>query len=264
MGPLNYYLKKNKFIAVIHGSEVNSPKFLIKILVNWCLKNIDNVIAVSNYTKGLINNLNNDINVDVIHNGFDISKFKNGNHFNNKIGPHLVTVGSITERKGQKNVIRALPKIKSMYPEVSYSLVGIPIDKDDIMQYVNELSLKKQVTIFGALSDEKMIELLRNCDIFIMLSEETKFGDVEGFGIAVLEANHCGLPAIGSKNTGIEDAISVGFSGLVVDAKSDQEICSAIKIILNDYDQFSKNSKVWSEKFTWRKVVKKYIHIIEK
>ena len=81
-----------------------------------------------------------------------------------------------------------------------------------------------------------------------MLSEETKFGDVEGFGIAVLEANHCGLPAIGSKNTGIEDAISVGFSGLVVDAKSDQEICSAIKIILNDYDQFFKKFKKFGQK----------------
>ena len=46
-------------------------------------------------------------------------------------------------------MIKALPKIKSMYPEVSYSLVEW-IDKEDIMQCVNELSLKSKL-LFTAL-----------------------------------------------------------------------------------------------------------------
>ena len=35
-------------------------------------------------------------------------------------------------------------------------------------------------------------------DIFIMMSEMTESGDVEGFGIAIIEANSLGLPSIGT------------------------------------------------------------------
>ena len=47
-------------------------------------------------------------------------------------------------------------------------------------------------------------------------SSPTATGDVEGFGIAILEANALGIPAIGALGCGIEDAIENYSSGILI------------------------------------------------
>ena len=39
-----------------------------------------------------------------------------------------------------------------------------------------------------------MVDVIYNSNIFIMLSDNLESGDVEGFSIAILEANYFGLP----------------------------------------------------------------------
>ena len=97
----------------------------------------------------------------------------------------------------------------------------------------------------------------------MMLSDTLKNGDVEGFGIAVLEANALGIPAIGSKNSGIADAIQDGFSGKLVNPHQSNEILEAFSDIMNNYAVYTINAKSWSAQFTWDIIVKKYLAIIE-
>ena len=49
---------KKRFVAIIHGSEVNFSQKCLKASVNWSLKRFSKVIAVSNYTKSLVSHLN--------------------------------------------------------------------------------------------------------------------------------------------------------------------------------------------------------------
>jgi len=79
----------------------------------------------------------------------------------------------------------------------------------------------------------------------------------------VLEANALGIPAIGSKNTGIEDAIENNKTGLLVDPKNISEIITAIEKILDNYSAFSENAKLWASQHDWKIIVKKYIEVIE-
>ena len=97
-----------------------------------------------------------------------------------------------------------------------------------------------------------------------MLSEETKNGDVEGFGIAILEANAFGIPAIGSKGCGIEDAIDDGETGYLVNVTDVNSILKAVTDINNSYSDFSKNSILWSKNFNWDKIVLQYLEILDK
>ena len=69
-----------------------------------------------------------------------------------------------------------------------------------------------------------LYEIYNQADIFIMLSQNDIKFDVEGFGIAILEANLLGIPAIGSRDTGIEDAIVHNETGKLVDPYSVEEI----------------------------------------
>ena len=259
-GIFSRIFQHKKFIAIVHGSEVNSKRKLNRMYMRWCLNKMDVVIAVSNYTKHLIKKLDDKKRVVVIPNGFDDFKFK-GMRFNKINSNHLrlITVGTITTRKGQKNVIKILPKIQKEIPNTTYHIVGMPKEGGEILKLAKNLGVEKNIDIHGMLNDEEMIKLLKECDIFMMLSQESDLGDVEGFGIAILEANNLGVPAIGSKNTGIEDAISDGFSGYLVDPSDKNQIIFCIKKILNNYEEFSKNSKVWANHFFWSKIIKNYI-----
>ena len=58
----------------------------------------------------------------IIPNGYDATKWKKTNSSELKIkgSPKLITVGIVTERKGQILVIRHFPELIKMYPEVHY------------------------------------------------------------------------------------------------------------------------------------------------
>ena len=57
---------------------------------------------------------------------------------NNKLS--LITVGKISNRKGQLNVLKSLPRIIKKYPTVHYHMVGIPDE-------LNKLNIKKDSEI---------------------------------------------------------------------------------------------------------------------
>ena len=92
-----------------------------------------------------------------------------------------------------------------------------------------------------------------------MLSEKTAQGDVEGFGIAILEANSLGIPAIGSLGCGIEDAIKNGYSGKLIPHNDSRALNEAIKSIIDDYESYSENAIKWASQFDWTLIIKEYL-----
>ena len=220
---------------------------------------MDFLVAVSHYTKNLMSQLNLK-NIEVIPNGFEIKSFEK-KVFTPPQSPKLITVGNVTQRKGQQNVIRALSLLLEVFPKLEYHIVGIPTEQDELEVLTRELKVEEAVFFHGRVSEERKIKLLLDSDIFVMLSEETDKGDVEGFGIAVLEANHLGLPAIGSKNSGLEDAISDGFSGEIISAWHKEELLSAVQNILKNYKAYSGQAQRWSEDFKWEKIIEQYLDL---
>lgn len=261
---LKIFYSNKKYIAILHGSEINAGGFLSKAITKWSMNQFDTLIAVSHFTKNLALEKNNDWQITVINNGFASPKTDairkntiiNGN-------PIVVTVGNVTQRKGQQNVIKALPLLKEIFPEIQYHIVGIPTEKVAFQELAQSLGVAENITFHNALSDEALKNVLLQAKVFMMLSDSLKNGDVEGFGIAVLEANALGIPAIGSKNSGIADAIQDGFSGKLVNPHDVTEIELALSDIMNNHAVYAANAKAWSTQFTWDIIVKKYITIIE-
>lgn len=257
---LNYKFDKRS-IAIIHGSEVNFKGFK-RSLVNYALQCFDEIIAVSNHTKSLISNLNLR-GIRVIPNGFNIKKHEHSDFKSVSEPLKLITVGNVTERKGQINIIKALPQLIEYFPNLEYHIVGIPTEKLKLESYASKLNISNHLIFYGRVDEYEKQKILLKSDIFVMLSNETKTGDIEGFGIAIIEANALGLPAIGAKNSGILDAICEDYSGKLITPTDSDALISAIKTIKNNYVEFSKNSKTWSNNFDWDKIIKQYIQSIE-
>ncbi|GGI58026.1 glycosyltransferase family 4 protein [Winogradskyella haliclonae] len=251
-------------IAVIHGTEVNFTNARLRKSINSSLRRFDKVIAVSNFTKALVEDLKLK-SLTVISNGFSASTLKDvdDNSMPLKGSPKLLTVGNVTERKGQANVIKHLPILKEKYPNVHYHCVGFKTEADTCKDLAKSLGVLEHVTFHGHVTHQQIKSFYTNADICVMLSETTKTGDVEGFGIALIEANHFGLPTIGAKGCGIEDAVSHGKSGLLVNGHKTQEFIDAVTTILDDKSRFEEAAKSWSELHQWQYIIKRYIDFID-
>ncbi len=265
IGGLLSILTRKPIIAIIHGSELLLNNAILQKFTRWSLKRNTEVVAVSTYTQSLIADLNLK-KCTVIPNGFSLvqseKKIVRKSESSERI--NLLTVGNLTPRKGQHNVIRHLPKLLRTYKNIHYHMVGIPTYKKELLALAQQLDVEEYCTFYGRISEQEKINLLGQATVFVMLSERTQTGDVEGFGIAVLEANALGVPAIGSKGCGLEDAICQGVSGFTIEPSCEKAFAKALDKILNGYQHFSTNAITWSDNFRWDKIIPRYISIIKR
>jgi glycosyltransferase involved in cell wall biosynthesis len=97
------------------------------------------------------------------------------------------------------------------------------------------------------------------------MSQDVK-KDVEGFGLVFLEAAASGLPVIGSRNTGAEDAILNNQNGFLLKQDDITAISNSILKILTDKylkERFSQSSIIFAKNSSWKKRLQKYINIYE-
>ncbi|WP_353777917.1 glycosyltransferase [Winogradskyella sp. 3972H.M.0a.05] len=254
---------KRKFLAIAHGSEVNFTKKLLKSSIESALKRFDSVIAVSHFTKSLISHLPLK-DLHVIRNGFNATNWNKDkvSNLDLKGYPKLLTVGNVTSRKGQHNVIRHLSKLLESFPDAHYHCVGFPTQKDEFIELAKQLNVDDHITFHGSVDHGELEDFYKSTDIFVMLSSITKTGDVEGFGIAVIEANYFGLPALGSLGCGLEDAIKNEASGFLMKPEDEASFITAIESILKDKETYKSASVQWAEHHRWSKVIKDYIEVI--
>ena len=176
----------------------------------------------------------------------------------------LLTVGRLTERKGQGMVLWALPGIIKDHPDVHYVIAGAGQEEARLKDMVIELGLQKSVTIITDATDEEIAFLYQHCRLFIMPNRELANGDTEGFGIVFLEAGWWGKPVIGGRDGGVPDAVEDGVTGLLVNGNDIGQISSAILRLLGDdalcqrlgwAGQLKAKAKGWPQKSSQLKIV---------
>ena len=127
---------------------------------------------------------------------------------------------------------------KKEHPKVTYHLIGKPTLGNQLKSQATDLDVDKEVVVHGILPGTELLSRLAGSSIKLMLSNHTQCGDFEGFGIAILEANAFGVPAVGSRDSGIADAIDDHKTGILVDPKNKIEIAAAVKEIMQNYSYF--------------------------
>lgn len=254
---------KIRIEAMVHGSEVTSPNKMRNVAVNNSLRIADKIWPVSNFTKSLLPETIKNDKISVLPNGLnfhewpeDISQIQ---PFDWKGYPRLITVGNITPRKGQHRVVSMLPHIVEQYPDIHYHVVGLPSHANELKELAAQLNVSDHLTVHGRLpAQQDLLRAYKSADVFCMLSENQSDGDVEGFGIAILEANIMGIPAIGSNENGIIDAVSPGKSGMLVNGNDKEEFLQAIAEILSWNKVISKENCInWAKQFDWNKLILK-------
>lgn len=263
---IRLFNSKARAIAIVHGSELQLPSSVQRNIVSGALKKFNSIVAVSNYTKSFIQEtVLKKTECAVIPNGIDTAEFaslKRVRKFSGQLT--LITIGSVTERKGQENVINAIPCLLKYFPGLVYHIIGSPVITDRLRQLCQALSVENSIVFHGKLYREKLLDVLNQSSVKIMLSNHTSTGDFEGFGIAILEANACGLPVIASNIGGTADSVSDRYSGRLLDPSDTLAIAEALKDIISNYSRYSSNAIEWADKHDWKIIIQQYIALIEK
>ncbi|MDL1893897.1 glycosyltransferase family 4 protein [Sphingobacteriales bacterium CHB3] len=238
------FMTSRRYAVVGHGTEYGTASGWRAFLTRLALNRADLVIVVSNFTHALVKKLGaTPRRMTVIPNGADPDLFMRLPpdqviEFKRKIGMHdrhiILTVGQVTERKGQEVIIRALPQILDSIPDTHYVMVGLPTGKEVLMSLAKSLGVHDHVHFAGKVSQQELVRYMNACDVFAMTSRMTSSGDCEGYGIAAVEAALCGKPAVVSGESGLAEAIVDGETGIVVPPNDVQATSAALIRLLSD------------------------------
>ena len=264
-------LKKIKTFCLLHSKEINHDlgtsinKRIIK-----STNNADFIIANSNFTKNLANNVGIDSSkINVIFPGInipekiqEIDREAAKKYFGDSF-PKIITISRMDKRKGHDKILMSIKNLKTKFPKIKYISIGDGEEKNNLLKLSKELNLEKEVIFLKNINFNLKISLLSESNLFLMPSRIEK-KSVEGFGISFIEAASYGVGSIGGKDGGAPDAIIHKKTGLICDGNDLNSIYDSIINFFNkeNYLKYGKEAKEFSKNFYWHKIIKNYLNLI--
>lgn len=150
--------------------------------------------------------------------------------------PFTLSIGELKERKGHHLAIEAWCRAALNRPDLHHYLIGKGSGDEyeaALRRTIASSGLERRVHLLGNVNESEKIDLLRRARIFLHTPVTGSDGGFEGFGIVYLEAAACGVPSIGTVDSGAEDAIVDGETGLLVEPKV-EAVARAIERLLGD------------------------------
>ncbi len=127
---------------------------------------------------------------------------------------NVLFVGRICENKNQAELIEVLAHLRGISGQrVRLILAGETTSgayEEFLRREVERWGLDEQVEFTGKLSDESLLALYRQSDVFLCLSKH------EGFGMPLIEAMQCGLPVLARESSSVADTL--GGAGWLFEA----------------------------------------------
>lgn len=173
-------------------------------------------------------------------------------------GRWLVTVARLVPHKGIDTGIEVLARLVDEYPTLRYAVIGRGSYADTLRSLAEELGVADRVHLLTDVGDADLPAAIAMGEIYLGLSREAGL-DVEGFGIALLEAAACGLPVIAGASGGIADAVANGETGILVTPGDAEPAADAVRHLLADQALRRRLGDAGRERvksrFTWTRVV---------
>ena len=240
-----------KIIALTHGHEVWWAKiFPFNFAIKRIGKSVDHLTYLGEFTHQAISKAlsrKSATEMVKIAPGIDTAHFipqPDAMQKRKELGLQdkkiIISVGRLVHRKGQDNLIQAMPAVLKKIPNAHLLLVGEGPYRKHLEKLVMKSSLEQNVTFAGRIMYDRLPSYLSAADLFAMPSRSRFFGlEVEGLGIVYLEASACGIPVVAGNSGGAPDAVLEGVSGLCVDGTNIKQITAAIVEICSDAERAS-------------------------
>jgi len=170
--------------------------------------------------------------------------------------PVIVCVSRLMTRKGQDQLIQALPQVLKVVPMASLIIVGDGPYRKHLEKLTADLGLRDNVHFTGKVDQAQLANWYAAGDVFAMPCRTRVGGwDVEGLGIVFLEASATGLPVIVGNSGGAVDAVLEGETGFLVNGNDLSEIRDRLIELLANQDlakRMGSAGRNWvAQEWTW-------------
>lgn len=241
-------------------------------LIRWVYRKATAIIVVSDFVKSQIEKDGYTLPPSVIIPvGVDVERFSSIEQSSSFVpvpGSYILSIGALKERKGFHITIQAFAKIAQIFPSLQLVIVGADYRdgyKEKLMHLAEEKGVLDRVHFLSNLSDNELRSTYTHAELFVMCPITTDSA-IEGFGMVYLEANATGLPVVGTRKTGAEEAIQDGKNGYLAEGTPD-DVAEKIQLILKDpelRERMSQEGKSYVQRFTWLKVAQMVINVYNK
>ena len=147
----------------------------------------------------------------------------------------LLTVSRLAARKGHATLIHAVALLAKRRPKLKFVFTGSNDARlRALLEEAKALGVGDRVIPTGFLPEVELSSLYRLAHVFALAPDAATDQDVEGFGVALLEAAAAGLPVIGTSSGGVPEAVADGETGALVAPGDAAAIASKVDAWLDD------------------------------
>jgi glycosyltransferase involved in cell wall biosynthesis len=252
---------KLPYIISLRGSDV--PGYNIRLGLDYKLtaglfrkiwSSASAVVANSSGLRNLALEFIPSLDIAVIPNGIDTEKFYPVEMQHPGKPMKLLTVSRLIERKRIDLLIKAVSMAKDMGLDVCLNIAGEGNLGGELRKLSRELNVSEKIFFLGRIPSEKMPQIYRENDVFLMSSSH------EGMSNAMLEAMASGLPIITTQCEGVEELIT--DNGIVTERADAGLFAEALKKLMQNDKSYKKMcivSRTQAEKLSWNTVARRYL-----
>lgn len=166
----------------------------------------------------------------------------------------LVYAGRIDKNKN----IPTIQKAMDILSDKGYSAILTVVGKIEDAGEYKKIIKHKNTTYIPPVSKERLIEIYRSSDVFVMPSF------TESFGLVYAEAMSQGLPVIYTKGQGFDEQFEDGSVGYRVDSHSASSVADGIVRVIVNYETISRRVPQLSSMFKWSEIIKEYTSVYDR
>ena len=268
-GAISYALHSTDrlpYLVSLQGPDVpgfearyNSLYWVLKPLIRHIWHHAAVVTAISDHHRRLALETTAKLTIPIVYNGVDIKVFYPSGNETERDTLNILCVGRLIERKGQAYLLRAFARLRSMLRQhTKLTLVGTGDEEASLKKLAKDLLVYEQVDFAGIVSNEKMPEVYRKADAFVLPSQN------EGMSIALLEAMASGLPAIVTETGGTSELVRENVNGFVVPWANVQALTEYLTLLAGDRllrHRLGQASRQTAVKFSWESMSQRYLDL---
>jgi phosphatidyl-myo-inositol dimannoside synthase len=152
--------------------------------------------------------------------------------------PVITCVARLVARKGQDVLVRALPRVRARVPGTRLVLVGDGPEARRLHALAAAQDVADAVVFAGPVADIDLPAYHAAGDVFALPCRTRRGGlDIEGLGIALLEAAAAGRPVVAGRSGGAPETVREGRTGHVVDGRDLRTLVDVLVDLLADPDR---------------------------
>ena len=173
----------------------------------------------------------------------------------------IIYVGRLLAHKRLDLLLEAVAELRGRHPTLSCLIVGSGPERERLRSLTATLMLEDHVTFTGEIPEENVYGFLKRSKVFVLPSLR------EGFGMSVLEALACSVPAVvvRAPYSAAHEIVADGVNGRVAEP-SPRSLAEAISSLLEDPAKrglMAEAAQQAASQYDWAVIAQKSLGIYE-